>query len=254
MYDLPGYVWALVLVGVLGIPATTCLMVYRGAVAAGLARGRAAGVAGTAAVLLAAWLGTSAYLAGSGVYEQQPGQYRPWIGLAFVGILVALLASTRVPLLARILSAPGTPARLALPHTMRVVGVLFVIVMALGHLPAVFALPAGLGDMAVGIGAPFAARRLARGTGHRRAVWFNVLGIVDLVVAVAIGFLAGLGPYRPIDVTPSTEPLGLLPLALVATMAVPLAITLHVVSLRSLAATARAEQRTGVRRPVAAAG
>jgi hypothetical protein len=36
--------------------------------------------------------------------------------------------------------------------------------MALGHLPALFALPAGLGDIAAGIGAPLVAR-----SGSRRA-------------------------------------------------------------------------------------
>jgi hypothetical protein len=28
------------------------------------------------------------------------------------------------------------------------------------------------------------------------AVWFNIFGLVDLAVAVGIGFLAGLGPAR----------------------------------------------------------
>jgi hypothetical protein len=61
-----------------------------------------------------------------------------------------------------------------------------------------------------------------------------VLGIVDLVVALAIGFLSGLGPFRPLGVTPTTETVSLLPLALVATGAVPLAMTLHIASLRRL--------------------
>jgi hypothetical protein len=71
-----------------------------------------------------------------------------------------------------------------------------------------------------------------------------VLGILDLVVALSIGFLAGLGPYRPLDVTPSTEPLALLPLALVPTVAVPLTIALHIMSLRRLHTAART-RRTG---------
>ena len=45
--------------------------------------------------------------------------------------------------------------------------------MALGHLPALFALPAGLGDVAAGIAAPLVALRLAQGTGRRAALWFN---------------------------------------------------------------------------------
>ena len=106
-------------------------------------------------------------------------------------------------------------------------------VMALGHLPAVFALPAGLGDIAVGLAAPSAARRLARGD-HTGAVRFHLLGLLDLVVAITIGYLAGLGPYRPLDITPTTELLSLLPLALVATVAVPTALALHVVSLTRL--------------------
>lgn len=71
-----------------------------------------------------------------------------------------------------------------------------------------------------------------------------MLGIVDLIVAVSIGFLAGLGPYRPLELSPSTEPLSMLPLALVATVAVPLAVTLHIVSLRLLAAPERTDRRT----------
>jgi hypothetical protein len=108
--------------------------------------------------------------------------------------------------------------------------------------PAVFALPAGLGDIAAGLAAPFVARRLARGTGHTRAMWFNLFGILDLVVALSIGFLAGLGPWQPLNVTPTTEPLSLLPLALVPTVAVPLAIALHIVSMRRLRTAARPEQ------------
>jgi hypothetical protein len=70
-------------------------------------------------------------------------------------------------------------------------------------------------------------------------VRFHLLGILDLVVAITIGYLAGLGLYRPLDITPSTEPLSLLPLALVATVAVPTALALHVVSLTRLHAADR---------------
>jgi hypothetical protein len=242
VYDLPSYVWALVLIGVIGIPATTCIMLYRGAIAAGLSRRTATGVAGGGAVVLGGWLLASALAARAGVYHQASGQAAPWFGVASAGTLIGLLAATRIPLVARILAAPGTAARLALPHTLRVVGVTFLLVMVQGHLPAVFALPAGLGDIAVGVSAPFVARRLARGRGHSRAVWFNLVGILDLVIALSVGFLAGLGPWRPLEVTSSTEPLGLLPLALVPTVAVPLAIALHLVSLGRLRSAARPEE------------
>jgi hypothetical protein len=246
MYDLPAYVWALVLIGVIGIPAITCLMLYRGALAAGLGRRTATMVTGVAAAGLGGWLLASGLLARAGAYHQASGQAAPWFGVAVAGTLLGLLAATRIPVVARILAAPGTPARLALPHTLRVVGVTFLLVMAQGHLPAVFALPAGLGDIAAGLAAPLVARRLTQGGGRTRAVWFNLFGLLDLVVALSIGFLAGLGPWRPLAVTPSTEPLSLLPLALVPTVAVPLALALHLVSLRRLRAAAQAEgDRTG---------
>src|SRR6266536_1064800 len=239
MYDSPSYVWALVLLGVTGIPAATAVVLYRGAVAARLGRRNGIMVAVAATSVLGGWIVASGLLARAGVYHRDSGQAAPWFGVAFAGTLIALLLATRIPVVSRILAHAGTPARLALPHTLRVVGVSFLIVMAQGDLPAVFAVPAGVGDIAIGVSAPFVARRLARERDHKGAVRFNVLGILDLVVALGIGFLAGLGPWRPLDVTPSTGPLALLPLALVPTVAVPLAIALHIVSLGRLRATVR---------------
>jgi hypothetical protein len=234
MTDLPAYIWVLVFLGVVGIPATTVAMLYRGAVAAGLGRRAGASLAIPAALLLGGWITTSALLADGDVYHRASGEAAPWFGIAFAGVLIALLLFTRVPLVARALADPGTPARLAWPHTLRIVGIAFVIVMVLDKLPAVFALPAGLGDVAIGITAPFGALGLARAGRHADAVYFNLLGILDLVIALGIGFFAGLGPYHPINVTPTTERLTLLPLALVPTVAVPVAITLHIISLGRL--------------------
>ena len=246
MYALPSYVWVLVLAGVIGIPVATCAVLYRGAVAAGVGHRAATVVAATAAGL-GGWLVLSGLLAGAGVYRQDPGEVVPWLLVVFTATLTALLLAIRIPLVSRILADPSMPARLALPHTLRVVGVLFLIVMALGHLPAVFALPAGLGDIAIGVSAPFVARRLARGTGRAGAVRFNVLGILDLVVAVSIAFLL----FEFVEVTPSTAPLRLLPLALIPTTAVPLAVALHIVSLRRLRTAAKPEEDHAARVPAA---
>jgi hypothetical protein len=69
-------------------------------------------------------------------------------------------------------------------------------------------------------------------------VRFNVLGILDLIVAGIIGFLL----LEFVEVTPSTAPLFLLPFALIPTAAVPLAVALHIVSLRRLGAAAESEE------------
>jgi len=238
MYELPSYVWALVLAGVIGIPAATCAVLYRSAVIAGVSRRAATVVAATTAAGLGGWLVVSGLLARAGVYRQDLGEVVPWLLVVFTATLTALLLATRIPLVSRILADPGTPARLALPHTLRVVGVLFLVVMAQGHLPAVFALPAGLGDIAIGVAAPFVARRLARGTGRAGAVRFNVLGILDLIVAVSIAFLL----FEFVEVTLSTAPLTLIPLALIPTAPVPLAVALHIVSLHQLRTAARSRE------------
>src|SRR5215207_5813523 len=126
---------------------------YRSAIAARVGRRAATTVTATTAVVLGGWLVVSGLLARAGVYRQDPGEAVPWLLVVFTATLTALLLATRIPIVTRILADPGAPARLALPHTLRVVGVLFLIVMAQGHLPAVFALPAGLGDIAIGVAA-----------------------------------------------------------------------------------------------------
>jgi len=249
MYDLPLYVWALVLIPAIGFPATTSVALYHGAIATGLGGRAAFSIAATAGVVLGGWLVISGMLAGTGVYRQDSGSAVPWLPIAAAGFLIALLLATRIPLVSRILGDPGTAARLTLPHTLRIAGVVFLIVMGLGHLPAAFALPAGLGDMAIGIAAPFVARRLADGTGRREAVRFHVLGIVDLVVAGSMGFLL----LDLVEVTPSTVPLLSLPLALILTVAVPLALALQIVSLQQLRAAALEDPARSIL-PVPAAG
>jgi hypothetical protein len=215
-----------VLIGVIGLPATTSVLLYRRAPKVALATG----------ALMLAWLVASALLAAAGVYRQDPAVVAPWIGVAVAGALAVLLAATRIPAVRQALAGPDVPALLAAPQTLRVVGVMFLLALALGRLPALFALPAAFGDMAIGVAAPFVARRL-RGGSDRGAVWFNVLGIVDHVVAIVIGFLAAVGPTQVFFVTPPTQEIGLLPLVLVPTVAVPFAMALHVVSLARLRGT-----------------
>src|ERR671930_624864 len=85
-----------------------------------------------------------------------------------------------------------------------------------------------------------AAGLLARAPRRAAAVRFNVLGLLDLVVAVSLGVLLGLPGL--VAVTPSTEVLRLLPLALVPTVPVPLAIALHIVALHRLRTATRSEE------------
>src|SRR5580692_4546793 len=226
MYDPPAYIWAITTATTAAIPAATCVVLYSGAERAGLGRRRAALLAGAGAVVLGGWLAASAVIADHGWYHTLP-----WFPVAITGYLGLLLALSRIPLVARALAAPGMVSRLELPHTPRVAGVAFLFYLALGHLPALFALPAGLGDITAGIAAPLVARRLAQGRGRRGALWFNAFGMTDLVVALTLGTLTG---FQLLNVTPSGAPISELPLALIPTAAVPLLFALHITSVAAL--------------------
>jgi hypothetical protein len=88
-------------------------------------------------------------------------------------------------------------------------------------MPAGFAIPAGLGDLIVGISAPFVARSLYLGRSSRGfLIAWNLFGILDFIIAFTMGFLLN---------TPTSYPLVLIPGLLV-----PIALGFHAYSLRKL--------------------
>jgi hypothetical protein len=237
MYDPPGYLWVIIIAGITAIPAATCVVLYSGAVRAGQSRRSAALLAGVAAVAFGGWFTASAVIAGHGWYHARLGHGVPWMPVAVVGFFGTLLALGHIPVVARALAAPATASRLELPHAFRALeGSAFLVFMALGHLPALFALPAGLGDVTAGIAAPLAAYKLAHGGSRRTALWFNAFGMTDLVLALTLGTLTG---FELVNVTPSGAPISMLPLALIPTAAVPLLFALHITSLSALARAPR---------------
>lgn len=118
----------------------------------------------------------------------------------------------------------------------RALGIIFLILYALGELPGLFAWPAGVGDIALGLAAPIVglayARALREGAGLVRA--WNIFGILDLVVAVTMGFATAPSALQLIDVQPTSELMTVLPMVLIPTYLVPLSIVLHVASLKKL--------------------
>jgi hypothetical protein len=226
MFTSPDYIWVITVAGVFATLSLTCALLYRGAQRARLSRLQATSLAGGAATLLGGWFTLTAVIAHDGGYHTALGHGVPWMPIAVLGYFLTLLALSRLPVVSAAMNAPGMMGRLVRPHTFRVAGIAFLLTMALGGLPALFALPAGLGDIAVGIAAPRIARTLNKGTGRRAAVWFNVLGTTDLVVALTLGAFIGFQP--------SGAAITQLPLALIPTAEVPLLLVLHVTSLLAL--------------------
>ena len=127
----------------------------------------------------------------------------------------------------------------------RTLGIVFLLLYAGGHLPALFALPAGLGDILVGILAPLVAASFARSpeASARRVRLWNLLGIADLVIAVTIGFLTSPSPFQIASFDRPSELVAMFPLSLIPVFAVPLSILLHIASLQKL----RQDQVAGYR-------
>jgi hypothetical protein len=77
----------------------------------------------------------------------------------------------------------------------RIMGSALLVRYFAGQLPGLFALPAGIGDVATGLLAPFVAYAWYTGKPYARgaAIAWNVFGMADLINAVALGALTGGG-------------------------------------------------------------
>jgi hypothetical protein len=113
--------------------------------------------------------------------------------------------------------------------------------MAQGRLPARFALPAGIGDILIAATAPWVARTADAPNGRRRAIIWNILGLTDLVVAIALGVTTNPGPAHVFNTVPNSAVIAHFPMALIPTFFVPLAMTLHMISLWQLRRGSRAK-------------
>jgi len=112
-------------------------------------------------------------------------------------------------------------------------GMGFLFLYAYKVLPGWFAFPAGLGDMAIGATAPWMILSLARQPGFAATsafVRWNLLGILDLAVAVSIGAVSAIfATGNPGDL--SAAPMASLPLLLIPAFLVPSFLMLHTTAL-----------------------
>jgi len=122
---------------------------------------------------------------------------------------------------------------LTLAQTWRVGGVVFLILHGQGLLPGVFALPAGWGDIAIGVTAPLVAWAISSKNRFPKKIFisWNVLGMLDLVMAVSLGILASASPLGVLAGEITTQIMGTFPLSLIPTFFVPLLIIFHLIAL-----------------------
>lgn len=224
----------------LTIAVAVTALLWSAAGRSGLLPAAARRVRAGSAAFIGAWLGAALLFAPAPSAPPTQNSYTlapviPIFGLlSLAGALAAFLLS---PALRRVLASASLPALIGV-QVYRMIGVVFVVLLGLGRLPAHFANPAGWGDIAVGLAAPLVALALLRGArgGLALASAWNLFGLLDLVVAVGMGtgFLAPvLLPELGARVPPAAA-MGVYPLVLVPTFLVPLSVLLHLVALGKL--------------------
>jgi hypothetical protein len=123
-------------------------------------------------------------------------------------------------------------------------GIGFLSLYTHGILPGLFAFPAGLGDMAIGVTAPWMVLRLIRqpsfAASRQYKIW-NILGIVDLVVAVSMGTICS-GFIHGLTLNVTTSAMAQLPLLLIPAYMVPFFIMLHCTALFQAQQSARSRK------------
>jgi hypothetical protein len=180
-------------------------------------------------IVLAVWFLLVVSLGLAGAFVAAPGT--PPIGIA-IGIALPLMlffGSLRLSQSFRAFVLSLDLRLIAGIQAWRWAGLGFLDLYAYKVLPAVFALPAGLGDMAIGITAPWIILALVRQPGFAASGTFirwNVLGILDLVIAVSIASLSAVfATGAPGEI--SVAPMGMLPLLVIPAFLVPLFLMLH---------------------------
>jgi hypothetical protein len=184
-------------------------------------------------LVLAAWFLLVLSLGAAGAFVTRQGTPPFPIAIGVAAPLLVFFASLRLSSSFRDFVLALDLRFIAGIQAWRWAGFGFVTLYAHNVLPAVFALPAGLGDMAIGFAAPWMILGLVRRPGFAASAAFvrwNALGILDLVVALSIGTVSAFFTTgAPGEI--STAPMATLPLLLIPAFLVPLFLMLHTVAL-----------------------
>ena len=225
---IPGYLTASVLIGAVAV-VITLLVGLR------FASGPRSRIRWAIAALLVAWFFAALVTAGLGFYEGASSR----VPTIQYGLLIPIALGTALfwwwPGLKRFVESAPQQWILGVQFY-RVEGLIFLVLYAAGRIPGQFALPAGIGDVLVGLLAPIVAiaytRKWRGSTGLVRA--WNLLGLTDLVVAVTTGFLTSPSRLQILALDNPNVLISAFPLVIIPVFLVPLAVLLHLLSLEKL--------------------
>ena len=191
------------------------------------------GIKSAVAVVLAIWFTLVILLGAGGVFVTPPGTPPLPILIGVTAPIIVFFAGFWMSHLFREFVLAADLRLMMAIQAWRFAGLGFLALYTHGVLPGVFAWPAGLGDIAIGVTAPWVLvaliRRPSFAASKTFVVW-NALGVLDLVVAIGTGALSsGLAVGVAGEIT--TSPMAQLPLVLIPAYLVPIFIMLHTAAL-----------------------
>jgi len=194
----------------------------------------------TTVTIAGLWIGLAIALAGTGIYASTATPV-PMVGVMLVLPLIAIGALAW-------LSASAREALLALPaplliglNSLRILPGGFLVLLAVqGRLSGPFPQDAGWGDIVVGVAALPLMIAVARSFSQNRVVLlaWNILGTLDLVMAITLGVTSAPGsPLQIFGESIGSTAMGSLPWSNIPTLLVPFYLITHGVIFARLART-----------------
>jgi hypothetical protein len=187
---------------------------------------------------LAIWLLLTTILAKQGFFESTDSKFNYILFVLLLGVFGSYFLLTKWKVFKILLSSIPV-SWIVIIQFSRILGGTFLVLYCQKLLPPQFALPAGIGDVFIGVDALFIAWAI-----HNKKMWaptvtkwWCYLGILDLIIAVTMGTLTSPSPLHDLISLPF-EATNLLiakyPLVMIPIFRVPFAITLHLLVLKKL--------------------
>jgi|SRR5579872_4915565 len=227
---VPAWVSTLALVVAIALPTTLWHAFERAGTEAKISGARSMSKWLAAALFL--WVTMAVLLSLLGFFEADPLARVPNISYTFVPLLSGIILWPASRIFRETLRAVR-PDWIIRIQTYRLLGITYLIGWRYGLMPAVFSIPASVGDSLVGSSALFVAFQVYHGrpgAGSAAKFW-NIFGLADILVAVTLGALTTPGPFHILAKDGQYVLITTFPMVLLPTIIVPLSILCHLYSL-----------------------
>ena len=191
------------------------------------------------AAIAGAWVGLATGLGAAGKLAFSLDHPAPLVGILFaMPLLIVGALALKYPRIRSALMAIPMPLLIGI-NSMRMLGVLFLLLAATGRLSGPFPFSAGLGDIITGAFAIPLALSVARSQKPPvgAIMSWNIFGTLDLLVAVGLGIVSATGsPLQLIHAGVGSEAMQYLPFCLIPTVLVPFYLITHAIIAAQLGA------------------